>query len=288
MTKIRFSLFIASLAIWLRTFCGLFCFGRDKRAPSRIGVLIEQAYADINWRNKALDVEWVRVIIGPKMPWPLIQQTFRLITKHQKKTILCVDGDPWGTMGSEQFLASYEQWFHDLLNRVEIPKNVIRVQLLEEKNGAFFRWYDEFYMLITNIPNKKIHSVNHGLKFMNCNLPPINTRCGEIAHCQFSKNHFCDASDIIGEMLHMPSFYFKTQSNTFKKTNLLDKLRWSLSFFWTIYSLFELKKCLKDKKVIFSLYHKNNRLCYRDVMFLDQICTIILKQNYLSMIYNRI
>ena len=280
-------------AAWI--YCGL-CFGfwtlfaRMKiKKLEKFGCILmspdkEHSWMDINLHN----INFLKVNIGPHMPWPAIQQIIRFIVQYQKKVILTVDGDPWKTKGQSIFADQYKDWLITLLNRYQIPSCVLGIQLLEQRDCSFFKWYDNFYTTVTSIDLNDLREENRNVKFLSCELPSVNTKCGGIVHANLGEESYYKNSEYICEELILPSYAYQIDKNTvLRKSNLFDKIKWINTVFWTIYDLLKVKKRIKGRKIFVTNFKVQSlSLCIKDITVCYYILQRIFGDGFIGLLYN--
>lgn len=140
---------LKAIFLWVSCLFGLSkkFFENQNKKIRKLGWEIPDASKEHYWYAvDHYDITYVQVTLSPRMSWPEIHQAIRFIVKYKKKVLVCFDRGGW-IDSTDAHKKAYGDWLILLLNRYEIPRNIVYstpldvdIQLIPERN----RWIVSF------------------------------------------------------------------------------------------------------------------------------------------------
>lgn len=211
-----------------------FCIFFNKKCNGHYSCWLDEPSKEHNWiLAQKLNVCECYVEIGPHMGLPQIHRILRFSLKYKIPTVLVVMKNPWHHDNSIDLKNAYIDWWKNVLNNFEIPKNVLYVKI----GVSFIRKKDQRDLVtqLENIDKNTINPINHNIHYMS-------------DHRYVNNSH-------VARLVRVP------------ENNVLKKLRAYISFFRDIknYNRELVKKKSKSLDHIVFDYHSLDHLNGRNI-----------------------
>lgn len=186
--------FLKSAILWFLCVTRLFKLFSVKNCF--IGPYLKIAQRPIDWTGlKDIPSNCFKVRIGPDMSLPQNHQVLRGAASCGMPVLLVASGDPWGSAGTKEYFIQFKNWLMATLHKVEVPKNVERIQLLDPSGDGFIAWYESFYEEVSSIDVDSLPPINRGVSFSKADFPAYQWSPDESFNMHCMRVNFKNDSD---------------------------------------------------------------------------------------------